>query len=42
MASLRDTLSCHYSPAWASKSICVWFCWCTWRWDQFVFYIRYL
>jgi len=24
------------------ESICIWFCWCTWRWDQVVFYIRYL
>jgi len=24
------------------ESIYVWFCWCTWRWNQFVFYIRYL
>jgi len=24
------------------KVYCIWFCWCTWRWDQFVFYVRYL
>jgi len=26
----------------AGESICIWFCWCTWGWDQFVFYTRYL
>jgi len=48
--SMSFTLSClhfefsilqiYYSPAGAVESI--WFCWRTWRWDQFVFYIRYL
>jgi len=42
VSELRPLGPLYYSPTRAGESICTWFCWRTWRWDQFVFYIRYL